>query len=113
MLQGKHTEFTDLDQWIEDYKHYQRIIKIKTFAKFRMWKAFSVWRKNVRWRSVELFWACVLDLILPIFHNFFVFFYIHTGGVQNLPPDKAFTGTFKLHVNITVLHACYTQFTCA
>ena len=50
LLNGKEAEFTELNQWIKDFKHFQELIKIKTFAKFRMWKAFSVWRKNVRWR---------------------------------------------------------------
>ncbi len=50
LIQGKEAEFIELDQWVADYKHYQQLTKIKTFAKFRAWKAFSVWRKNVRWR---------------------------------------------------------------
>ena len=50
LLNGKDAEFTELNQWIKDYKHFQELIKIKTFTKFRIWKAFSVWRKNVRWR---------------------------------------------------------------
>ena len=54
LLNGKDAEFTELDQWIKDYKHFQELIKIKTFAKFRIWKAFSVWRKNVRWRYMYI-----------------------------------------------------------
>ena len=50
LLNGKEAEFTELEQWVIDYKHFQRLINIKTFAKFRIWKAFSVWRRNVRWR---------------------------------------------------------------
>lgn len=50
LLNAKEAEFTELDQWITDYKHFRRLIRIKTFAKFRIWKAFSVWRKNVKWR---------------------------------------------------------------
>ena len=50
LLNGKEAEFTELEQWIKDYKHFQQLIKIKTFSKFRMWKAFCVWKKNVRWR---------------------------------------------------------------
>ena len=55
LLNGKDAEFTELDQWIKDYKHFQELIKIKTFAKFRIWKAFSVWRKNVRWRYIGMY----------------------------------------------------------
>lgn len=50
MLGGREAEFTELEQWITDYKHFKQLSKIKSFAKFRMWKAFSTWRKNVRWR---------------------------------------------------------------
>lgn len=54
LLNAKEAEFTPVEQWLTDYKHFRRLIKIKTFAKFRIWKAFSVWRKNVRWRYVFL-----------------------------------------------------------
>ena len=53
ILNGKESEFIVLDQWIADYEHYQQLSKIKTFNKFRMWKAFSEWRKNVKWRYVR------------------------------------------------------------
>lgn len=50
LLNGREAGFTELEQWISDYNHFKKLIQIKTFAKFRVWKAFSVWRKNVRWR---------------------------------------------------------------
>ncbi len=50
MLGGREAEFTELEQWIVDYKHFNQLSKIRTFAKFRLWKAFSTWRKNVQWR---------------------------------------------------------------
>lgn len=50
LVNGREAEFTHVNQWIKDYKHFRKLIEIKTFAKFRIWKAFSVWRKNVRWR---------------------------------------------------------------
>jgi len=43
-------EFTPLKQWEKDLRHYSQLIKIKTFANFRMWKAFYVWKKNVKGR---------------------------------------------------------------
>ena len=45
-------EFTPLRQWEKDLHHYSQLIKIKTFANFRMWKAFYVWKKNVKGRLV-------------------------------------------------------------
>lgn len=59
LFNGKEAEFTEVEQWIADYKHFRRLIKIKTFAKFRIWKAFSVWRKNVRWRYVLIKYVVV------------------------------------------------------
>ena len=50
LMQGREADFTELEQWVTDYKHYRQLTRIKTFAKFRLWKAFSTWRKNVRWR---------------------------------------------------------------
>lgn len=41
-------EFTSLERWEKEYLDYKRLVKIPTFANFRMWKAFVVWRKNVR-----------------------------------------------------------------
>ena len=69
MLQGKDAEFTELEQWITDYKHYQQLIKIKTFAKFRVWKAFSVWRKNVRWRYCVAGYFCSQVLYSQMGHS--------------------------------------------
>ena len=45
-------EFTKLSRWEKEYKDYQRLIKIPSFANFRKWKAFYVWRKNVRGKYV-------------------------------------------------------------
>lgn len=48
----REAEFTELDQWVRDYGHFNRLIRIKTFAKFRLWKAFYLMRKNARWKYV-------------------------------------------------------------
>ena len=50
MIAGREPQFTDLDQWVRDLEHFNKLVKIGTFAKFRMWKAFATWRKNVRSR---------------------------------------------------------------
>ncbi|XP_056004113.1 dynein axonemal heavy chain 6-like isoform X1 [Ostrea edulis] len=46
------TEFVTLDRWEQEYNYFKKIIKIKTFALFRKWKAFNVWRKNVRTKKI-------------------------------------------------------------
>ena len=52
MIAGREPQFTDLDQWVQDLAHFNKLIKIGMFAKFRMWKAFDTWRKNVRSRYI-------------------------------------------------------------
>ena len=52
MVEGDKAEFVELEQWIADYKHFKKLTKIKTFSKFHLWKAFTVWRKNVRSRYI-------------------------------------------------------------
>lgn len=58
MIAGREPEFTDLDQWVCDLEHFNKLVKIGTFAKFRMWKAFATWRKNVRSRCIVLYMCC-------------------------------------------------------
>ncbi|XP_063222655.1 dynein axonemal heavy chain 6 isoform X2 [Bacillus rossius redtenbacheri] len=41
--------FTPLDAWEEEYDKFSKLMEIKSLANFRMWKAFSVWRKNITW----------------------------------------------------------------
>ncbi|XP_034941913.1 dynein heavy chain 6, axonemal [Chelonus insularis] len=40
-------EFTPLHQWESEYKYYLKLMEIKTFRFYRMWKAFWVWRKKI------------------------------------------------------------------
>ncbi|CAK8691447.1 unnamed protein product [Clavelina lepadiformis] len=47
-VQRDETDFTDLDRWEQEYKYYCRLVNIPTFNLFRKWKAFAVWRENVR-----------------------------------------------------------------
>lgn len=44
---GNEMTFTSLDKWEEEYDIYCRLMQIKTFYCFRMWKNFYVWRKNI------------------------------------------------------------------
>ncbi|VTJ61405.1 Hypothetical predicted protein [Marmota monax] len=41
-------EFIEIDRWEQEYLYHRELIKIPIFSLFRKWKAFSVWRKNVR-----------------------------------------------------------------
>ena len=55
-------EFTKLGRWEKEYRDYQSLVKIPTFFNFRKWKAFVVWRQNVRGKWVNLIvlpWKCL------------------------------------------------------
>ena len=68
---GKEVEFVDVEQWIRDYEHFNQLLKIKSFAMFRIWKAFFTWRKNVRTRYVmiKVLHSCSLKAQKNV-HNF-------------------------------------------
>ncbi|XP_015770017.1 PREDICTED: dynein heavy chain 6, axonemal-like [Acropora digitifera] len=51
-LRDNEAEFTALERWEKEHKDYKRLVKIPTFANFRMWKAFVVWRKNVKTKKI-------------------------------------------------------------
>ncbi|XP_068083916.1 dynein axonemal heavy chain 6 [Anabrus simplex] len=46
--------FTSLDVWKSEYEKYLKLIEIKTFYVFPMWKAFYVWKKNVSWKKFSI-----------------------------------------------------------
>ncbi|KAI4494191.1 hypothetical protein M0802_009060 [Mischocyttarus mexicanus] len=39
--------FTPIELWKREYVFYMKLMKIKTFVTFRMWKAFYIWRKQI------------------------------------------------------------------
>ncbi|XP_077994098.1 dynein axonemal heavy chain 6-like [Glandiceps talaboti] len=49
---GDETDFTELDRWEQEYKYYTKLVQIPSFHLFRKWKAFTVWRKNVRSKKI-------------------------------------------------------------
>lgn len=48
---GMENHFTPLASWQHEYRHYTQLMKIKTFATFRLWKGFTVWYKGLVWRK--------------------------------------------------------------
>ncbi|XXQ39846.1 AAA+ ATPase domain-containing protein [Plasmodiophora brassicae] len=42
------TTFDHLGQWEREYFLFSRIMRIRFFAQFRMWKAFFYWKKHIR-----------------------------------------------------------------
>ncbi|CAF3110570.1 unnamed protein product [Rotaria sp. Silwood2] len=49
---GEEVEFTPLENFAKEYYRYTRLVQIKVFTTFRMWKAFMVWYKNIRIKKV-------------------------------------------------------------
>lgn len=45
------TQFTALPVWRSEYRQYQRLRCVPTFARFRLWKGFKVWQKGLVWRK--------------------------------------------------------------
>lgn len=48
---GNEVSFTTLDSWEAEYIMYCTMMRIKTFFYFRIWKAFFVWRKGIKYRK--------------------------------------------------------------
>ncbi|XP_073398257.1 dynein axonemal heavy chain 6 [Dendrobates tinctorius] len=45
--------FLELERWKQEYLYHKSMKQIPTFALFRKWKAFTVWRKNVRVKKIS------------------------------------------------------------
>ncbi|KAF2878695.1 hypothetical protein ILUMI_27474 [Ignelater luminosus] len=50
---GGDTIFTHLDNWEAEYNMYCRLMQIKSFFYFRMWKGFYVWRKGIIFKKIS------------------------------------------------------------
>lgn len=51
---GQEQIFTHLDKWESEYNMYCRLMRIKSFFFFRIWKAFYVWRKGVIYEKIKI-----------------------------------------------------------
>lgn len=45
-------EIQPLDLWLEEFNNHKKLMKMKTFSKFRIWKAFYNWKINVRQNKI-------------------------------------------------------------
>ncbi|XP_055452394.1 dynein axonemal heavy chain 6 [Psammomys obesus] len=45
-------EYIEIARWEKEYLYHEKLTKIPIFSLFRKWKAFSVWRKNVRSKKI-------------------------------------------------------------
>ncbi|XP_036729228.1 dynein heavy chain 6, axonemal [Balaenoptera musculus] len=46
-------EFIEIDRWEQEYLYHRELTKIPVFSLFRKWKAFNVWKKNVRSKKIS------------------------------------------------------------
>ncbi|KAL1023853.1 hypothetical protein UPYG_G00047240 [Umbra pygmaea] len=52
-LSSGDVDFIPLERWEHEYRCHRRLLAIPTFARFRKWKAFKVWRTNVRSKKIN------------------------------------------------------------
>uniref|UniRef100_A0A2K6FZX0 Dynein axonemal heavy chain 6 n=1 Tax=Propithecus coquereli TaxID=379532 RepID=A0A2K6FZX0_PROCO len=57
-------EFIEIDRWEQEYLYHRELSKIPIFSLFRKWKAFNVWKKNVRSKKIT---ACRKSLQKNLF----------------------------------------------
>ncbi|KAL7841172.1 hypothetical protein SRHO_G00248630 [Serrasalmus rhombeus] len=46
-------DFLPLARWEQAFRYHRRLLRIPVFALFRKWKAFRVWRTNVRSKAIN------------------------------------------------------------
>ncbi|VCW69734.1 unnamed protein product [Gulo gulo] len=52
-IYNEDIEYIDIDRWEQEYLYHRELTKIPIFALFRKWKAFNVWKKNVRSKKIS------------------------------------------------------------
>ncbi|XP_051560675.1 dynein axonemal heavy chain 6 [Myxocyprinus asiaticus] len=50
---GAEVDCLSLERWEQEYQYHQQLLRIPVFALFRKWKAFRVWRANVRFKKIS------------------------------------------------------------
>ncbi|XP_067839723.1 dynein axonemal heavy chain 6 [Heptranchias perlo] len=53
-MRSEEIDFIELDRWEQEYLYHKKLIRIPVFSLFRKWKAFAVWRKNVRSKKINI-----------------------------------------------------------
>uniref|UniRef100_A0A452TJF6 Dynein axonemal heavy chain 6 n=1 Tax=Ursus maritimus TaxID=29073 RepID=A0A452TJF6_URSMA len=52
-IYNEELEYIEIDRWEQEYLYHRELTKIPIFALFRKWKAFNVWKKNVRSKKIS------------------------------------------------------------
>uniref|UniRef100_A0A286XH43 Dynein axonemal heavy chain 6 n=1 Tax=Cavia porcellus TaxID=10141 RepID=A0A286XH43_CAVPO len=51
-IHNNDIEYIEIDRWEQEYLYHRELTKIPIFSLFRKWKAFTVWKKNVRSKKI-------------------------------------------------------------
>ncbi|XP_007947093.1 dynein axonemal heavy chain 6 [Orycteropus afer afer] len=51
-IYNEDIEYIELNRWEQEYLYHRELTKIPIFSLFRKWKAFNVWKKNVRSKKI-------------------------------------------------------------
>ncbi|XP_044515237.1 dynein axonemal heavy chain 6 [Gracilinanus agilis] len=62
-------EFIELPRWEQEYLYHRELRKVPIFSRFRKWKAFTVWRKNVRSKKINECRKSLLDNLFIVNDN--------------------------------------------
>ncbi|XP_004388305.1 dynein axonemal heavy chain 6 [Trichechus manatus latirostris] len=63
-INNEDIEYIELDRWEQEYLYHRELMKIPIFSLFRKWKAFNVWKKNVRSKKIN---GCRISLQKNLF----------------------------------------------
>jgi dynein heavy chain len=53
-IKDSQSEFSPLDHWEQEYYHFSKMRQIPFFKKYRLWKTFSVWKRNIAGHRILL-----------------------------------------------------------
>lgn len=56
---GSEVDYLPLERWEQEYQFHRKLLRIPVFFLFRKWKAFRVWRANVRNKKIS---KCIRSL---------------------------------------------------
>lgn len=101
-VRDSEAEFTALERWEKEHKDYKRLVKIPTFANFRMWKAFVVWRKNVKTKYASLHCINASYPLLILLQWYFSFWKVQSDMSQ-------LCCTLLYLIRAATVHTCYEE----
>ncbi|XP_016058014.1 PREDICTED: dynein heavy chain 6, axonemal [Miniopterus natalensis] len=61
-------EYVEIHRWEQEYLYHRELTKIPIFSLFRKWKAFNVWKKNVRSKKTSVCRESLQDNLFIVNH---------------------------------------------